>query len=169
MFKMKARSSKGIAMRFFTLFVLTSALTAALMASTQTFAQEMKMQQVLLPLDVKQVSKWSAPHEYRIASFAKDENKLGSGALILLLSQDQRKAFINFQGATVELNSVQKTLATSCTAGETRQNVYSNGQTRLLLKLKLEPAAEGCLGSGLISIYVDKHTHRYLVKGVSAL
>ena len=156
-------------MRFFTLFVLTSALTAALMVSTQTLAQETKMQQVLLPLDVKQISKWGAPYEYRIASFAKDENKLGSGALILLLSQDQRKAFINFQGATVELNSVQKTLATSCTAGETRQHVYSNGQTRLLLKLKLEPAAESCFGSGLISIYVDKHTHRYLVKGVSAM
>lgn len=169
MFKMNARSSKGIAMRFFTLFVLTSALTAALMVSTQTLAQETKMQQVLLPLDVKQISKWDTPYEYRIASFAKDENKLGSGALILLLSQDQRKAFINFQGATVELNSVQKTLATSCTAGETRQNVYSNGGTRLLLKLKLEPAAEGCLGSGLISIYVDKHTHRYLVKGGSAM
>lgn len=156
-------------MRFFTLFSLVAALTSASMAPTQALAQEIKTQQVLLPIDVKQVSKWSTPYEYRIASFAKDESALGGGALILLLSQDQRKAVINFQGATVELNSVQKTLATSCTAGETRQNVYSNGQTRLLLKLKLEPAAEGCLGSGLISIYVDKHTHRYLVKGVSAL
>ncbi len=150
-------------------FLTLVTLIAATIVSPQSSAQETKTQQVLQPIDVKQVSKWNMPYEYRIASFAKDENKLGSGALILLLSQDQRKAFINFQGVTVELNSVQKTLATSCTAGETRQHVYSNGQTRLLLKLKLEPAAESCFGSGLISIYVDKHTHRYLVKGVSAM
>lgn len=152
-------------MRFFT----TLALFAASMASTQALAQDVKTQQILMPLDVKQVSKWSTPYEYRIASFAKDESKLGGGALILLLSQDQRKAFVNFQGTTIELSSVQKNLATSCVASETRQNVYSNGQVRLLLKLKLEPAAEGCLGNGLISVYVDKHTHRYLVKGLSAL
>ncbi|MBC3882467.1 hypothetical protein H8K35_13815 [Undibacterium sp. LX40W] len=150
-------------------FVTALALFAASMASTQALAQDVKTQQILMPLDVKQVSKWSTPYEYRIASFAKDESKLGGGALILLLSQDQRKAFVNFQGTTIELSSVQKNLATSCVAGETRQNVYSNGQVRLLLKLKLEPAAEGCLGNGLISVYVDKHTHRYLVKGLSAL
>lgn len=152
-------------MHFFTVL----ALFAASMTSTHALAQDVKTQQILMPLDVKQVSKWSTPYEYRIASFAKDESKLGGGALILLLSQDQRKAFVNFQGTTIELSSVQKNLARSCVAGETRQNVYSNGQVRLLLKLKLEPAAEGCLGNGLISVYVDKHTHRYLVKGLSAL
>lgn len=156
-------------MRFCTLFSLVAALTSASMAPTQALAQESKTQQVLLPIDVKQVSKWSTPYEYRIASFAKDESTLGGGALILLLSQDQRKAVINFQGATIELNTVQKNLATSCITGETRQNVYSNGQIRLLLKLKLEPTADTCLGNGLISVYVDKHTHRYFVKGFSAL
>lgn len=148
--------------------IMSFTLFLALTLSASVFARDATSQGILTPIDLKQVVKWNSPYEYRIASFAKDESDLGGGALVLLLSQDQRKALLNIQGRVTELVSVQKTLSSSCVAGETRQNVYSNGQIRLLLKLNMVPKADACLGQGLISVHIDKHTHRYLVKGNSA-
>ncbi len=150
-------------------FLILKVLIVMSLVTVQAVAQDTKLQQVLLPIDVNQVPKWNAPYEYRIASFVQDEAENGSGALILLLSQDQRKVFINVNGVTTELNSVQKNISLSCRDGDIRQNVYSNGQVRLLLKLKLHADKQYCWGGGLVSVYVEKHTHRYLVKGATAL
>jgi hypothetical protein len=47
--------------------------------------------------------------------------------------------------------------------------VYAKEQLRLQVKFKLKAGAEACWAEGLVSIRTDKHTHRYLVKGVSGL
>ncbi len=125
--------------------------------------------QVLQAIDLSQVKKWNAPYEFRIATFAKDEGSYGSGAMVLLLSNDLRTGYINLQGKTIQLTSVQKNPSTSCKLGETRQAVYTDGEVRLLLKVKLEPGEEACWAKGLVSVHLNKHTHRYLVKGVSGL
>lgn len=151
------RSSNVFALICFTLFTLSA--TAQTNISTP----------VLQAIDLQQVPKWNAPYEFRIATFSQNEGSYGSGAMILLLSNDQRTAFVNLKGAITELSSVQKKPSSSCNSGETRTSVYSNGSIRLLLKLKLEPGAEACWGNGLVSVHVDKHTHRYLVKGASGL
>lgn len=148
------------------------AASAVFMCSTHVHAQvaaPAEVVQVLQAIDLSQVKKWNAPYEFRIATFAKDEGSYGSGAMVLLLSNDLRTAYINLQGKTTQLTSVQKSPSTSCKLGETRQAVYTDGEVRLLLKVKLEPGEEACWARGLVSVHLNKHTHRYLVKGVSGL
>lgn len=148
------------------------AASAVFMCSTHAHAQvaaPAEVAQVLQAIDLSQVKKWNAPYEFRIATFAKDEGSYGSGAMVLLLSNDLRTGYINLQGKTIQLTSVQKNPSTSCKLGETRQAVYTDGEVRLLLKVKLEPGEEACWAKGLISVHLNKHTHRYLVKGVSGL
>lgn len=145
-------------------FVFFVCLTTTLAA-----AQSKEHRQLLQAIDLQQVPKWNAPYEFRIASFQQGEAAGGNGAVVLVLSHDQRKAFVNIQGVTTELNAVNKNLSQSCSAGEIRQNVYSDGRGRLLLKLKLQPIADACQADGLLSIHLDKRTHRYLIKGVLGL
>lgn len=148
------------------------AASAVFMCSTYAHAQAAapsEVAQVLQAIDLSQVKKWNAPYEFRIATFARDEGSYGSGAMVLLLSNDLRTGYINLQGKTIQLTSVQKNPSTSCKLGETRQAVYTDGEVRLLLKVKLEPGEEACWAKGLISVHLNKHTHRYLVKGVSGL
>ncbi len=145
------------------------ALTCLILSGSPAKAQSNNPKPALQAIDLQQVPKWNAPYEFRIANFKAGEDAGGNGAVVLVLSHDQRKAFVNIQGVTTELSAVNKNLAQSCNAGEIRQNVYSNGQGRLLLKLKLQPVTDVCQADGLLSIHLDKRTHRYLIKGVLGL
>lgn len=123
----------------------------------------------LQAINLNEVPKWNAPYEFRIASFSRNEGAYGSGVVILLLSNDLRTAYINLQGVTTELKSVQKNPSTSCRSGEVRQSVYANAELRLMLKVSLEPGEEACWAKGVVSLHLNKHTYRYMVKGVSGL
>ncbi|WMW80298.1 hypothetical protein RF679_16860 [Undibacterium cyanobacteriorum] len=145
------------------------AQTPTQLGQPQGAPQNKQIAVVLQAIDLNQVPKWNAPYEFRIASFAKDEGGYGSGALVLLLSNDLRTAYVNLQGVTTELKSVQKNPSTSCRSGDIRQSVYANADLRLMLKVSLEPGEEACWAKGVVSLHLNKHTYRYMVKGVSGL
>lgn len=123
----------------------------------------------LSALNPQEFKTLQAPYEYRIASFAKDEGAYGSGALILLITNDMRTAIVNLNGVKTELQLMQKTPAPACATGSSRQQVYAKDQLRLMLKSSLKAGAEACWVEGLVSIRSDKHTNRYMVKGFSGL
>ncbi|TXI93021.1 MAG: hypothetical protein E6Q34_05920 [Burkholderiaceae bacterium] len=143
--------------------------SSSAIARTSALNEQPNASQILQAIDLSKVNKWNAPYEFRVASFAKDEGSYGSGSMVLLLSNDLRTGFVKLQGQTRELKSVQKNPSTSCKSGEMRQAVYADGEVRLMLKLKLEPGEEACWATGLLSVHYEKHTYRYLVKGVSGL
>ena len=132
-------------------------------------AQDARGETALREIHSQELKKWQTPYEFRIASFAKEEGSYGSGPLILLITQDTRTAVINLNGVTTELQLLQKTSAPSCVTGGSRQQVYAKDQLRLMVKLTLRAGAEACWAQGLVSIRTDKHTSRYMVKGVSGL
>lgn len=110
-----------------------------------------------------------APYEFRIANFSQDEGGYGSGDLVLIISHDTKTAIINLNGTRTELRALQQNPNTECKTGASRQQVYAKEQLRLQVKLTLKAGEEACWAEGLISIRSDKHTYRYLVKGVSGL
>jgi hypothetical protein len=132
-------------------------------------AQEMTTVTALQPIDSQEAKKLKTPYEFRIASFAQDEGSYGSGALVLLISNDTTTAIINLQGVRTELKAMQSVATPSCVTGATRQQIYAKDQLRLTVKFTLKAGAEACWAEGLVSIRTDKHTNRYLVKGVSGL
>lgn len=138
-------------------------LIFSLQLSSLAIAQQVALQE----LDLQESKSLRAPYEFRIASFSKDEGSYGSGALVLLISNDTKSAIINLNGVRTELRALQAESTTECKTGATRQQVYAKDQLRLQVKLKLKAGEEACWAEGLVSIRMDKHTHRYLVKGVS--
>ncbi|MFC0349927.1 hypothetical protein [Undibacterium danionis] len=126
-------------------------------------------EKTLLEISAQEVKKLENPYEFRIASFAQNEGSYGNGALILLISNDTNTAVINLQGVRTELRAMQVVKTVTCVTGATRQQVYAKGQLRLAVKFKLRAGEEACWADGLVSIRTDKHTNRYLVKGVSGL
>lgn len=132
-------------------------------------AQEVSGDKTLQAIDVQELKKLKTPYEFRIASFAQDEGSYGSGALVLVLSNDAKTAIINLQGVRTELKLMQLAATPACVTGATRQLIYAKDQLRLTVKFKSTVGADVCWEEGLISIRTDKHTNRYMVKGVSGL
>jgi hypothetical protein len=154
-------------MRFNSLFLLCAIV--GLSALQSGVAQEMTKVTALQPIDSQEAKKLKTPYEFRIASFAQDEGSYGSGALILLISNDTKTAIINLQGVRTEMQAMQVVTTPTCVTGATRQQIYAKNQLRLTVKFTLKAGAEACWAQGLVSIRTDKHTNRYLVKGVSGL
>lgn len=145
--------------------LILSCLIAGLSVQQTVTAQE----KTLLEISAQEVKKLKTPYEFRIASFAQDEGSYGSGALVLLISNDTKTAIINLQGVHTEMQAMQAVATPSCVTGATRQQIYAKDQLRLTVKFKLKAGEEACWAEGLVSIRTDKHTNRYLVKGVSGL
>ena len=154
-------------MRFTSLFLLCAIVGLA--AQQSGVAQEVTKVTALQPIDSQEAKKLKTPYEFRIASFAQDEGSYGSGALILLISNDTKTAIINLQGVRTEMQAMQVVTTPTCVTGATRQQIYAKDQLRLTVKFTLKAGAEACWAQGLVSIRTDKHTNRYLVKGVSGL
>jgi hypothetical protein len=144
-------------------------VSLGLLLAGSVCAQEMTKATALQPLDAQEAKKLKTPYEFRIASFAQDEGSYGSGALILLISNDTKTAIINLQGVRTEMQAMQVVTSPTCVTGATRQQIYAKDQLRLTVKFTLKAGAEACWAQGLVSIRTDKHTNRYLVKGVSGL
>ncbi|MBC3873817.1 hypothetical protein [Undibacterium flavidum] len=136
-------------------------------ASAQVQVSEQKA--VLSALDRSELKNFNAPYVFRIASFSKEEGGYGSGALVLLMSKDTKTAIVNVNGVRTELRAMQAVAMLDCQTGSTRQQVYAKDQLRLMVKLTLKAGEEACWAEGLVSIRTDKHTNRYMVKGVSGL
>lgn len=126
-------------------------------------------QTALLALGYQEAKSLHAPYEFRVANFSKDEGAYGSGDLVLIISNDTKTAIINLNGTRTELRALQQNPNTECKTGTSRRQVYAKEQLRLQVKFALRAGEEACWAEGLISIRTDKHTHRYLVKGVSGL
>ncbi len=150
-------------MRFTQLILLC--FIVGLSAQQTATAQE----KTLLEISAQEVKKLENPYEFHIASFAQNEGSYGSGALILLISNDTNTAIINLQGVRTELRAMQVVKTATCVTGTTRQQVYAKDQLRMTVKFKLRAGEEACWADGLVSIRTDKYTNRYLVKGVSGL
>lgn len=136
---------------------------------SSAYAQGDRHEEILQAINQQEIEKLQSPYEFRIASFTKEEGSYGTGPLILLITQDMRTAIINMNGVKTELQLMQKTATPSCVTGSSRQQVYAKDQLRLMVKLTLKAGAEACWAQGLVSIRTDKHTNRYMVKGVSGL
>lgn len=127
-----------------------------------SFAQET----ALSPLSANDMVNMVAPHEVRIASFAKDESSKGSGALLVLLSRDAKNATVNLNGVRTELAALQYAGGFSCVDGGSYQQIFARDQLRLLMRIKFKVVQEACTFEGLISIKLDRYTKRYMVKGM---
>ncbi len=156
-------------MRFSPFTILASRLVCLFLSTLAYTSIASAQQSVLQSLDAQEEKKLHAPYVFKVASFAKDEGAYGSGALILLISNDTKTAIINLNGVRTELQAMQANVSPTCITGATRQQVYAKDQLRLTVKLTLRAGEEACWADGLVSIRTDKHTRRYLVKGVSGL
>ncbi len=120
-------------------------------------------------LDLKDLFNFNSGFQFRIASFSAEETEIGQGALILLLSSDQTVALIKIDGVTQRLHLLQKNSDTRCSDGAHALWVYALDEQRLMLKVSFRKIADQCQAQGLLSLRLDKHNRRILVKGVRRL
>ncbi|MBR7800800.1 hypothetical protein [Undibacterium fentianense] len=141
--------------------------TSSVLLFVMWFAGLAQAQQIvgpLGPLQVADIDQGRDAFVLRIAEFSESETNEGHGAPILLLSADARQVVIYLRGQRTEMKALQQIAGNLCQDGGVRQLVYAADKLRLMAKLSFTEQRSVCSAQGLVSVHLDKHTYRYLVK-----